>query len=96
MRRVLEGFEGGPAVQTGVALGEAIGRRAVELRDDDGSLDIRLFVSANEPARWARTPPGYETSKTPSSSGQSSATPMSEGDRRAAEQRRRTEQMKPQ
>jgi hypothetical protein len=66
LHRVLDGLGSGPAVAAGITLGEAIGQRAVELRDDDGSLDIRLFAGGTGPGRWARTPLDYATSKTSS------------------------------
>lgn len=50
----------------GMQLGEAIGRAAVERRDDDGRSDVRPFASSTEPGRWARTPEEYGGSNTTS------------------------------
>lgn len=66
LHRVLDRYIDSPARRTGIQLGEAIGRAAVERRDNDGSLEIRPFPSSTEPGRWAKTPTEYGGSNTTS------------------------------
>ena len=66
LNRALDRYRAGKAREAGIQLGEAIGRAAVERRDNDGGSDVRPFVSSTELGRWARTPEEYGGSNTTS------------------------------
>jgi len=54
----------GPAVQTGLTLGQAIGNAAVARRSGDGYERIHAFSGGDAPGRWRPAPPGFATSNT--------------------------------
>ena len=54
----------GPDVDTGLALGEAIGAAAVRRRADDGYHQIHAFAGDDAPGRWRPAPPAMDTSNT--------------------------------
>ncbi len=62
--RALARLTPGPAVDRGIALGEAIGRAAVARRANDGFRSVRPFAAATANGRWRPTPPNFATSYT--------------------------------
>ena len=53
-----------PAVQAGLALGQAIGNAAVTRRRGDGFERVHAFTGGDAPGRWRPVPPSHATSNT--------------------------------